>query len=261
MKKKYLITLVILLVFNLSSRSQSSAFTSDTTEANNSIIINDSVEIRDVNGRKWEFMYKSPDGNTLTVYQKNELYEKYKSLGHSFKRENNRYIVILYTPEDGPKYQELIKGIRSDSARKVDQFQSLWLNKPMPDFDLTDIDGNRLSLSSLKGSVIVLNFWFTSCGPCIREMPGLNDIVAGYKDEKVVFVAIALDSKEKISEFLKKRLYNYRHVSSKEFTGKMGVEAFPAHIVIDKKGIIRFLQLGGDEIKERLKLQIDRALK
>ncbi len=53
---------------------------------------------------------------------------------------------------------------------------STLLNQPAPDFSVTDMSGKKYTLAGLRGKVIVLNFWFTTCAPCIAEMPGLNAI-------------------------------------------------------------------------------------
>jgi len=43
-----------------------------------------------------------------------------------------------------------------------------WLGRPAPDFKLTDLNGNSVALSSMRGKVVLLDFWSISCGPCIR---------------------------------------------------------------------------------------------
>jgi thiol-disulfide isomerase/thioredoxin len=58
-----------------------------------------------------------------------------------------------------------------------------------PEFDVVAVDGKRLKLSALKGKVVVLNFWFIGCAPCIAELPALNKLVDEYKGEDVVFIA------------------------------------------------------------------------
>ena len=45
------------------------------------------------------------------------------------------------------------------------------------DFNATDLEGNEYSLSNLKGKIRVLNFWFTTCKPCVEEIPALNELV------------------------------------------------------------------------------------
>jgi len=59
-------------------------------------------------------------------------------------------------------------------------------------FKTTDINDNKVNTKNLGGKIIVLNFWFIKCPPCIREMPELNKITETYKsDSSVVFFAIA----------------------------------------------------------------------
>jgi len=108
-------------------------------------------------------------------------------------------------------------------------------------FSVTDINGNNYSLESLKGKVIVINFWFVECKPCIMEMPDLNKLVEKYKNKEVVFLGLAMNQKEKLEQFLKKTKYNYNIVpDAKDVVGKYGVTSFPTHIVIDKSSNILF---------------------
>ena len=62
-----------------------------------------------------------------------------------------------------------------------------------PDFTLTDLSGNEISLSSLSGKVVFLNFWATWCPPCKKEIPGFIEIYEKHKDQGMVIVGISLD--------------------------------------------------------------------
>ncbi|MGK0324190.1 MAG: thiol-disulfide isomerase/thioredoxin, partial [Psychroserpens sp.] len=65
----------------------------------------------------------------------------------------------------------------------------------MTELILEDIEGNSHTLESLKGKVVVINFWFINCKPCVAEIPDLNKLKAKFNNKDAVFVAIALDSK------------------------------------------------------------------
>lgn len=90
-------------------------------------------------------------------------------------------------------------------------------------FSVTDINGNNYSLESLKGKVIVINFWFVECKPCVMEMPELNKLVEKYKNKEVVFLGFAMNEKDKIEKFLKTTTYKYNIVAAaKDVVGTYG---------------------------------------
>ena len=64
---------------------------------------------------------------------------------------------------------------------------------PAPDFTLTDMQGNDVSLSDYKGQVVLLNFWATWCGPCKIEMPWFVEFQQQYKDKGFTVLAVSLD--------------------------------------------------------------------
>src|SRR4051812_43635177 len=65
--------------------------------------------------------------------------------------------------------------------------------KPMaPAFSLTSLEGERFDLAALRGKVVVLNFWFTGCAPCVAEFGKLNGLVNKFKNKEVVFIAPTL---------------------------------------------------------------------
>jgi len=102
-------------------------------------------------------------------------------------------------------------------------------------FSATDINGNEYSLNSLKGKIIVMNFWFVECKPCVMEMPELNKLVENYKNKDVVFLGFATNDKAKIDSFLKKKNFSYNIIpSSKKIAAEYKVLGYPTHIILDE---------------------------
>lgn len=139
---------------------------------------------------------------------------------------------------------ELIKKLMEQQTQKFTPI-------PAPDFDVTDIKGNRYKLSDLANKTVVLNFWFTSCAPCIAEMPVLNELVK--ENKEVVFIALAKDTRERIDKFLTKRQFDYNIVAdAKAQVEKYNVTGFPMHFII-KNGIITHRFLGATaQLKQEL---------
>lgn len=116
--------------------------------------------------------------------------------------------------------------------------------EPAPQIRGTTLEGVRLTSESLKGKPVVVNFWFTSCGPCIKEIPELNDLANEFAG-KARFLAFATDDAEPIKEFLKGREFRYEIVpSSSRLARAFGVEAYPSHYIIDAEGNIVWSALG-----------------
>jgi len=67
--------------------------------------------------------------------------------------------------------------------------------QPAPDFTLADASGNKVSLSSLRGKVVYLDFWATWCAPCLAEMPASLELRQKFAGRDVVFLYVSLDSK------------------------------------------------------------------
>jgi peroxiredoxin len=129
-------------------------------------------------------------------------------------------------------------------------------------FKAESLDGKPYDLSTLRGKVVVVNFWFIGCAPCRVEMPGLNQLVAEFKDKDVVFLALALDSADDLRKFLKTTAFNYTVIADAEgISRSYEVSAFPTHVVIDKKGqIMGRLTGGSDKRHEQIRPLIQRAL-
>lgn len=130
---------------------------------------------------------------------------------------------------------------------KSDQILKALVGCKAPDFDVTTIAGEHLKLSDLKGKIVVINFWFEACAPCIAELPALNKLVEEYDKKDVVFIAFGRDSESEIKNFTTSKTFNYKMVSGK-FDISMEycvISGWPMNLVLDKKGIVRYLKAGG----------------
>lgn len=84
-------------------------------------------------------------------------------------------------------------------AKEVQENRGSYLlqrGTPAPDFTLRRYAGGSLALSSLRGKVVMLDFWATWCGPCREEMPSLLEVAKEYEDKGLVFVAASRDDAE-----------------------------------------------------------------
>ena len=116
------------------------------------------------------------------------------------------------------------------------------INRQAPEFALKDIDGGTVSLSSYKGTVVLLNFWATWCPSCREEIPSFNNLSRQLKNRKFSIIAISADrSVSDVKDFLKKHpsdftvLMDYSLSVSRHL---YKVFVLPTSFLIDKKGVI-----------------------
>ena len=112
----------------------------------------------------------------------------------------------------------------------------------MPLFKFEDVNGIVYSNESIKGKIVVLKCWYIHCATCVKEMPELNDLVKEHKKRKdVLFISLAIDSKEKLDSFLLTHKFSYAvlPVPQSFMEGPLQVSAYPTHFIIDKTGIIK----------------------
>ncbi|MCD6385436.1 TlpA family protein disulfide reductase [Candidatus Sumerlaeota bacterium] len=126
-----------------------------------------------------------------------------------------------------------------------------------PDFTLPKLGGGSFTLSSLRGKVIILNFWATWCKLCRKEIPYLISLQTEYKDKGLEIVGVSLDKgKEKAVSPMAERLgINYPIVfSDHKIERKYGVSiGLPVSIIIDRNGNIAGRHLGefSEEVFEK----------
>jgi thiol-disulfide isomerase/thioredoxin len=137
---------------------------------------------------------------------------------------------------------------------------------PAPDFTLETLDGKTVSLSSLRGKAVLVNFWATWCGPCKIETPWLVELQNQYGAQGLQVVGVAMDDsgKDEIARFAKDMGMNYPVLLGKEAVGDAygGVPALPESFFIGRDGKIvdKIIGLEGrsqieDAVKKALNTQ------
>lgn len=126
---------------------------------------------------------------------------------------------------------------------------------PAPTFTLASRAGGQVSLSDLKGQVVMINFWASWCGPCRQEFPALDQIYAKYKPMGFTLVAINVESEKADAEkFLSATPATFPILFDPDnaVSGKYGVSAMPTTVLVDRQGRVRWLHRAykpGDEAK------------
>lgn len=106
-----------------------------------------------------------------------------------------------------------------------------------PDFTLTDVNGDQVSLSDFSGKVIVLNFWATWCGPCRMEIPDFVDLQNKYEDDLVIIgVSLDKDGPRAVEPFVKEYKINYPIIygSGQVVQDYGGIRGIPTTFIIDR---------------------------
>jgi len=177
---------------------------------------------------------------------------------------------------DEPKKEDKKDEKKKDEPKKENPHDAL-LNKPAPDIDCEFcFNGAPTKISELKGSVVVLDFWAVWCGPCVGSIPHLVEWNGKYKDKGLEIVGVtsyferfnfdkaegkvgqaeaALSKAEEqtmLGEFLVYHKMEYRATmlpkeAWQNASGAYKVNGIPQYVIIDKKGNVRKVVVGGGE--------------
>jgi thiol-disulfide isomerase/thioredoxin len=153
---------------------------------------------------------------------------------------------------------------RSRAERYVER-PELARARMAPNFRVTTLDGQTVSMDGLRGKVVLIDFWATWCGPCNEELPHVKKIAAQYAGQPLVVLSVSWDKdEEKWKEFVAKHGMTWAQYRDADhnFTKLFNIDSIPHYFTVDTDGVLQTEQLGGgDEIDGKLKKMVAAAEK
>ena len=133
--------------------------------------------------------------------------------------------------------------------------------KPAPDFQLVNIEGNNVKLSSFKGKPVMLNFWATWCGPCMEEMPFMQQIYKTWSSKGLVFLSMNTgEPVSKVKGFAQRYSDNYTFPilcdTKGEVARRYSIKFLPMTFLIDRDGILLKISPGGFPNKNAIEQEL-----
>ena len=128
--------------------------------------------------------------------------------------------------------------------------------KQLPVVNFEDIQGNKYNDISMRGKIIILKCWFIHCVACVKEFPDCNALVDEYADrDDIRFISLALDKKNDLAEFLRKKHFSYAVIPETEsyIRDSLHISIYPTHLLINKKGSIIKVVNSVEELKPFLR--------
>jgi peroxiredoxin len=119
-------------------------------------------------------------------------------------------------------------------------------------FTLTALDGKTYSLDTLRGKVVLLNFWATWCPPCRREMPDMDKLYQRLASKGLVVLAVSDEKRETVEGFLAKQNYTFPVAldEGRKVNSAFGIQGIPNSFLFDREG-----KLVGEAIDMRTERQ------
>lgn len=182
--------------------------------------------------------------------------EFYEVGGLSYIQEKWLYNVLI-NPELDDLMFNIEFNVLDDSKLEFDKpavkIPLLEIGQFAPEIVSNDLNDNKFQLSDYRGKVVVLDFWYTSCLPCIKLIQDFQLIKKEMNRDDVIFVGVnGVDKKERIAHFMEKKNMNFKSIyNAKDALAAYKIAAYPAYYVIDKEGKIQLASTGySDQVRD-----------
>lgn len=228
------------------------------------VIINDEISSREKIDAYASQGYVKKMTKGVSEEERNRLAEKF---GDQIGDKEFIVLVSLFTEAEMSERKNNIN-VPVSARNEAEHSDILKINNAATDFTVTMIDGKEVTLSELKGKVVLLNFWATWCAPCLMEFYEIpSKILEPFKDSEFVFLPISKgESLEKVTSKMSRLKkdgidFNAGIDPDKQISNRYAAGAIPKNVLIDKDGIIRYISTGyGEGSLDKLAVEIDNLL-
>jgi thiol-disulfide isomerase/thioredoxin len=233
--------------------------------------------LQKLNGANNLALYYTKNADSINFYrQKRTAFEKqfYQVYTDFIKRHPDSYVSFDVTQmygvviEDPDAFEAMFNALAPDFKQSAEgkgmennlkMVRKFAIGQPVMDFTQNDMYGKPVSLSSLKGKYILIDFWASWCGPCRMEYPYIHKAYDQFKNKNFEVIGVSLDDKRDLwVNSIKDNHFDWIEVCDlkgrkNDVAVAYGITAIPQSLLVDPNGIIIAKNLRGDDLIEKLK--------
>ncbi len=205
-------------------------------------------EIKELDALAAKYKTTEPEEAAQILMMQSSLY------GQVLENETKAGEIVAQVKRDFPDSKAVARMKRQEEAEKLRA--GLIVGATFPDFNEKDTDGKPLSIANYKGKVVLIDFWATWCGPCVKELPNVLQAYEKHHAAGFEIIGISLDSQaEKLEKFVKEKNMPWpQFFDGKGWENKLaqqyGVNSIPATYLLDREGKIIGKGLRGEKLEE-----------